>query len=71
MANGNDTKVDFWGELFVAGDTIAYPIRRSSHMWIETAEVIDFGFDYVKVRKDSGRTAKIYNYGNAFIKVRP
>ena len=58
---------DFFGRRFSKGDTIVYPLRKGSSMWLESAEVIDVGNDKLKILKPNGQKTTIKNFFNCII----
>lgn len=63
---------DLTGNLLAMGDAIAYPVRKGSSMWMETATIDSIGLDNDKqgrpvlratVTKDNGRKAFVTNFG--------
>lgn len=59
---------DFFGQRFQEGDTIAYPVRQGSCLWIETAVILEIGEDILKIEKPNGNKTRIKNYQNCIIK---
>lgn len=70
--------VDIAGKEVKIGDTIAYPRRKRSSLWMTTAKVVDLvikdTYNYygetrrrrinIKAQKDSGRIVMIYRTDN-------
>lgn len=58
---------DFFGVTFNRGDTIAYPLRQGSKLWIETAEVTNVKATSLDIKKSNGNKTTIKNYKNCII----
>lgn len=68
--------VDIVGKEVKIGDTIAYPRRSGSSLWMETAKVVEIlseesdtsttniTYYSIKAQKDSGRFVTIYRVDN-------
>lgn len=67
---------DIVGKEIEIGDTIAYPRRSGSSLWMETAKVVDILIEEsesfygnrtyyrIKAKKDSGRIVMVYRVDN-------
>lgn len=62
---------DSMGYSLNAGDTIAYPVRRGSKMWLETGKILAIGAETVgqgsiqvvaKVGKDNGSVVPFLSF---------
>lgn len=64
---------DFMGQQVLAGDTIAYPVRRSSKMWLselKVTQIIESAEPVIRGYNTAGRLITIHNVKNV-IKVQP
>ena len=62
---------DFLGKIITAGDTICYPVRRGSSMWlkklvVEAVRTTPRGI-CVSGTNDGGRRINIYNLDNCVV----
>jgi hypothetical protein len=58
---------DLFGRGFSVGDTIVYPLRQGSRMWMESAEVIDVKTASLGIKKDNGNKTTIRNFSSCII----
>jgi hypothetical protein len=65
------TAKDFMGKAITAGDTICYPVRRGSRMWLKTLWVQTVQDTprgaCVSGTNDAGRRINIYNLENCVV----
>lgn len=61
---------DFMGREIKANDTIVYPVRRGSEMWMCEMRVTQVTKDYIKGYNPTGRINTIRNLKNV-VKVEP
>lgn len=61
---------DFLGRVIVVGDTLVYPVRRGSRMWLNRIEVTKTESDRVHGLSKTNRTVQLTNLNNTVV-VRP
>lgn len=61
---------DFLGRVIVTGDTLVYPVRRGSRMWLNRIEVTKVESDRVHGITDAQRRVQLTNLKNTVV-VRP
>lgn len=63
---------DHMGNTLSAGDKVAYPVRKGSRMWLETATISDISFGVnsqgrplfkASITKGNGRISSLQNFG--------
>jgi hypothetical protein len=59
--------VDFMGRTIVAGQTVVYPTRRKSQMWLNRLSVTQVWDDHIVGYSDKGRLLTIKNLENVVI----
>ncbi len=60
--------VDYFGKAFKEGQTIAYPVRQGSRLWIESAVITKVHENGLSAVKDTNKKVYIKNYYNCFIR---
>jgi len=62
-----NTPKDFMGREIKAGDTLVYPVRRGSSMWLNRLLVTQALADVVTGTNPEGRRITVKNLGNAVV----
>ena len=58
---------DFQGYEIMAGDTLVYPVRRGSKMWLNKITVTKAEIDVIRGISPTGRMVKLTNLKNIII----
>ena len=58
---------DFLGRAIVAGNTIVYPVRRGSSMWLNKLVVTQADAEHVTGLNSSGRWITVRNLQNCVV----
>ena len=61
---------DFLGRTIVVGDTLVYPVRRGSKMWLNRIAVTKAESDMIHGTSPRGRMVKLTNLNNTVV-IRP
>lgn len=61
---------DFLGRVIAVGDTLVYPVRRGSRMWLNRIIVTKVENDQIHGSGSTGRMVKLTNLHNTVV-VRP
>lgn len=62
--------IDFLGRTIAVGDTLVYPVRRGSKMWLNRIVVTKAESDTIHGHSPQGRLVKLTNLHNTIV-VRP
>ncbi len=62
-----DSPTDFLGRTILAGDTLVYPVRRGSRMWLNQILVTKAEIDVIYGTSPEGRQVKLTNLKNTVV----
>jgi len=62
--------IDFLGRVIQAGDTLVYPVRRGSKMWLNRIRVTKSEIDIILGDSPEGRSVRLSNLKNTVV-IRP
>lgn len=60
---------DFFGVEIKPGDTVAYPVRQGSSMWLNRMQVLQVEPGRLRGTSPEGRRVNIVNVGNVIVNV--
>ncbi len=58
---------DFIGRAIVAGNTVVYPVRRGSDMWLNRLNVTQVAEDHITGFNKDGRRITVKNLANCVV----
>jgi hypothetical protein len=58
---------DFIGRAIVAGNTVVYPVRRGSSMWLNKLNVTQVADDHITGFNSDGRRITVKNLNNCVV----
>jgi hypothetical protein len=58
---------DFIGRAIAAGDTVVYPVRRGSSMWLNKMNVTQVADDHITGFNSDGRRITVKNLNNTVV----